>query len=121
MIPRFPDYIFIDDSTLEETRVSNVISSEFETGPRQYRPQSCSTRYELSFLARVHIDDYRKFLDWFERVLRQGSSWVLLKDHVQCSNYCFKYRFINEDLQFTKRGDIFEFQVNLERYGNAQL
>lgn len=121
MIPRFPSYIFIDDSTIEETRVSNVLSSQFETGPVQYRPTSCSTRYQLSFLARIHKDDYRKFLEWFEVVLRQGAGWVLLKDHVQCSEYCFKYRFINEDLQFTKRGDIYEFNVNLERFGDARL
>jgi hypothetical protein len=121
MIAKFPSYVFIDDSTIEETRVSNVLSSEFETGPLQYRPQSCSTRYQLSFVARIHIDDYRKFLDWFEIVLRQGSSWFLMKDHAACTEHKYKYRFLNEDLQFRKRGDIYEVTLSMERFGDARL
>jgi len=121
MITKFPDYVYIDGSTIRETRLSNVISSQFETGPDQIRPVSSSTKYRLQFTARIHEDNYKEFLNWFELVLKQGAGYFILNDPLSCEIICLKYRFLNKDLVFERSGQIFESSFEIERYGDARL
>jgi len=112
----FPDYIFIDDTSVRETRISNMRrSDEFETGPQRQAAYSCKTLYQLRFDMSICLDDYDTFLNWYEVTLRQGTAWF----HMICPirGTQFRFRFIDSDLDFRKFNDSMRKSCIIERWG----
>ena len=115
MIPRFPEYVFIDDSTLVYQGQDNVIRSQMEVGPQKTRPIACKPTSQISFTARVcGNNDFKSFKDWFKDSISYGSDWFLLNDPITGDEY--RYRFANTGIQWAKSGNIFTATFNLETF-----
>lgn len=118
MISTWPKYIFIDDSSIQETRITNMRSSDdFEVGPKRVSANSCRTMYQIRFNMSVCLDDYTEYLRWYEEVIKQGTQWFLMKCPLRGTE--FRFRFLPQDLQFRKEGNSMRKSCTLERWGNG--
>lgn len=116
MISKLPNYVAFDLGSVTETRVSNFVRDEFETGPAQQRRLSCVPRFELSGTIRICSDKYDDFLCWFEDMLCGGTQYFEMKHPVSGEKKSF--RFIGNELQFKFiPNTIYEAQITLERWG----
>lgn len=98
MIPKLPEYVFVDAGGISETRVENYRRDEFETGPiRQVRTDSVS-RYNLSFKIQICVPKYRDFLEWFDNVLFSGQKHFKMAHPI--TGECIRARFIGNELNF---------------------
>lgn len=118
MISKFPSYIFIDDASVRETRISNMRkSSDFEVGPSKVTAYSCKTKYQLRFSMSLCLKDYEEYLRWYEEILKQGTQQFLMVCPIRGTEY--RYRFLDNDLQFTKVNDSMRKTCLIERWGNG--
>lgn len=116
MTPTFPDYVFINDDNIREVRITNMRRSEdFEVGPNRQTAYSCKTLYQLRFEMSVCSDKYQEYLDWYEKTLLQGTQWFLMTCPIRGIQY--RYRFLNEDLDFRKNRDQMRKTCTIERWG----
>lgn len=113
MIPEFPNYIFIDDSSLSITVQDNVLRSEMEVGPQKTRPIACKPMTQISFIARIcGLTDFNSFKAWYKTNLSYGSNWFLLVDPFDGTNK--RFRFANTEFPWAKVGEIYTATFTLE-------
>lgn len=114
MIPYFPDFVFVNDDSIQRQNVPNVLRSEMETGPQKTRPiQSVgffNVQMEIS-ICDEKLNDFRK---WFNLDLKSGANWFLMNDPFD--GVLRRFRFLTYDLNWRKRGDILAASVSLEAY-----
>ena len=114
MILNFPEYIFIDDSSLTQTFIDNVLRSEMEVGPQKTRPIACKPMVQISFTARIcGIEDFKSYKTWFKSI-SYGASWFLLNDPIDGEEK--RFRFVNSQIQWSKNVEIYTSTFTLETY-----
>lgn len=114
MIPSFPTYIFIDDSTLSRATVPNVVRSEMEVGPQKTRPIQSIPMFQVTMdisLCATKLNDYRA---WFFNQIGSGAYWFLLNDPFDGTKR--RFRFVSYDNSWVKTGNLMRTSVVLEAY-----
>jgi hypothetical protein len=114
MIPVFPNYVFINDSSLTRQIQDNIIRSDIEVGPQKTRPRQSKPMFNVSFLATICEGDFNNFLTWFRNNASYGSSWFLLKDPFDGVQK--RFRFSNTQINFQKSNHIYQATFELESY-----
>lgn len=114
MVPAFPNYIFINDDGLSRAEIENVRRSEMEVGPSKQRPIQCKSMFNLRFSVSICDDDLSSFYEWFHGDIKSGAFWFLLKDPIDGIEK--RFRFVNKELNFQKRGQIYTTDFQLEAY-----
>lgn len=113
MIPKFPNFIFIDDSTIGTVYLENIVRSEMEVGPQKTRPMSCKPVFQISFTARVcGLEDFNRYKFWFNQDLSYGANWFLMIDPIDGVEK--RFRFAGTQIQWAKTNDIFTALFSLE-------
>lgn len=113
MIPSFPDFIVIDDSTLTIAYMDNVVRSQVEVGPQKTRPIACKSMFQISFTARLcGLYDFNRFKFWFNQELYSGASWFLLIDPIDGTEK--RFRFANTKISWSKSSEIYSSTFTLE-------
>lgn len=113
MIPKWPKYVFIDDSSIEEIKISNQVRTSFDRGLEKTRPLNSLSIYQLKFDVYIDISDYENFDYWLNNILRDRTSFFLMKCPIRGKEY--KFRFLDGDLNFKKEFENMTAQINLER------
>lgn len=113
MIPSFPDFVFIDDSSLTYTSLENVLRSQMEVGPPKTRPMACKPMFQISFTGRIcGLTDFNRFKFWFKSELQYGSNWFLLIDPFDGIEK--RFRFVNTQFSWAKFDEIYTATFTLE-------
>lgn len=113
MIPNFPDFIFIDDSTLNYTPLDNVVRSQMEVGPQKTRPMACKPMFQIAFTARIcGLQDFNRYKFWFNNELNYGSNWFLLIDPFDGVEK--RFRFSTTSFSWSKFDEIYSATFSLE-------
>lgn len=109
----FPNYIFIDDTSLQRVSMENVIRSEMEVGPQKTRPIQSVPLFQVSM--DVSLCD-PKLLDWrmWWRDIKYGSNWFLMNDPFDGTKR--RFRFVETEISWTKSGNIYRSSFVLEAY-----
>lgn len=109
----FPNYIFIDDSTLERVSLNNVIRAETEIGPHKTRPIQSIPLFQCSMS--VSMCDF-KLLDWrmWWASIKFGSNWFLMDDPFDGVKR--RFRFVETEINWKKTGNLYQTQFVLEAY-----
>lgn len=114
MIPIFPKYIFIDDTTIRRKIVDNVIRSETEVGPQKTRPIQSKPMAELSCTMSVFEDDFYNLNEWYSNEIGFGSKWFRMKCPIFGDEK--RFRFVDTELDWRKVGTTYEANVTIESY-----
>lgn len=116
MITNFPDFIFIDDGTLNLTYADNVVRSQMEVGPQKTRPAACKPMFQIAFTARIcGLLDFNRYRFWFNNEISYGSSWFLLIDPIDGIEK--RFRFANTQFTWSKSNNIYTATFTLESFG----
>lgn len=110
---RFPNYIFIDDSSIEFATVDNVLRSDIEVGPVKTRPIQSRPMFNVKFDVSVCDEDFPKFKTWFASV-KYGAYWFFMNHPLTGVNT--KVRFLETQLTWSKVGSLFQSEFTLEGY-----
>lgn len=114
MIPTFPTYVFLDDSTLSRKINNNVIRSEMDVGPQKTRPIQSSPMIEIRFQASVCDDKFLDFNTWFAEDIGYGSKWFRMHDPFFGDKR--RYRFVQTEIEWNKLGNIYQANFIIEGY-----
>lgn len=114
MIPSFPRYVFIDDSSLQKAYQSNIIRSEMEIGPQKTRPIQSVRMFQISFKASICDDKEQDFNAWFTNDIGSGGYWFLLSDPFNGTKR--RFRFVNTEFAWKKSGNLLQTTFVLEAY-----
>lgn len=114
MIPVFPNYVFINDSSLTRQIQDNVLRSQNEVGPNKTRPKSCSPIFQIGFQVTICEQDYQNFLTWFRSDISYGANWFLLPDPFDGVQK--RFRFAETQIQFSKNNHVFQSNFLIESY-----
>lgn len=110
----FPNFVFIDDSSINFTRVQNSIRSNMEVGlPKTKKNQSIPS-FILSFSASIHLDNSKNFFLWFDKDINSGNDFFLLRNPL--TGVVEKFRFLNTEISWRKNGKILTSEFILEGY-----
>lgn len=109
----FPDYIFIDDSTIEFSIRDNIIRSEMSNGMDKTKPRQSLTIQDIKFSVSMHRDSLNDFNKWFES-LQFGSLFFLMRNPLMGN--VKKYRFSNTEFSWKKSGNLYSSTFELESY-----
>lgn len=114
MMPVFPSYIFIDDSTLQRSTVSNVLKSQMEVGPQKTRPIQSIPMFGVSLNVSLCADDLLSFRTWFRNEVGSGAYWFLMNDPFDGVRR--RFRFAETEFAWSKGGNILSSNFVLESY-----
>lgn len=111
----FPDYIFIDDSTLEIIYLENILREEMSNGMAKTKVMQFSPIMNLFFEVSTHKGNLSKFNNWFRNEIRSGASFFLMRDPID--GEMRRYRFAETNISWKKDGTLFLSSFVLEAYG----
>lgn len=114
MIPQFPKYIFIDDSTLSRANVNNVRRSEMEVGPQKTAPIQSIPLFNVSMEISFEVKKLADFRRWFLNDIGSGAYWFSLKDPFDGT--LRRFRFAENEFSLSKAGNLFRTSIILEAY-----
>lgn len=114
MIPNLPKYVFIDDSTLVRTTLSNIIRSDMEVGPQKTRKIQSVPMFNISMQISIHKKNFSNFRSWYLNEVGSGALWFLMFDPIDGTQR--RFRFTEGELQWTKSGNLFRSSIVLEAY-----
>lgn len=117
MIPAFPTYIFMNDSSLIMKIRDNVLRSEMEVGPQKTRPRQSNPMMEISFTATICEDKFADFQEWFADEISYGAKWFTMNDPFNGTKK--RFRFLDTNFEWQKRGTIFQTGFQLEAYSGV--
>lgn len=110
----FPDYIFIDDSTIGIGTVDNIIRSEMDSGLPKTKQRDSVLMLNVTFSATINRDDIADFYRWFQNDLEGGQRWFLLRNPV--FGNIQRFRFSVTEFQWQKLGTLYGTSFVLEGY-----
>lgn len=113
MIPNFPSYIFINDSTIQKEIRNNVLRTEMNVGPSKNRPIQCRPMYDLTFNITFCDDKIQDFENWFQGDIGHGAYWFLLNDPISGESKRFRF---TQPPRLSKIGNIYTSNFSLEAY-----
>lgn len=114
MIPLFPSYIFVDDSSLLRKNRDNVLKSEMEVGPQKTRPIQSRPMFEVNFDVSICEDKLTEFNLWFRTTAGYGAYWFRLNDPFDGVQK--RFRFLETALTWKKTGNVYQSTFSLEGY-----
>lgn len=114
MMNEFPEFLFIDDSTITLTAIDNIIRSDMDNGMAKTKPNQSSPIYSISFSVFTHKENILEFNSWF-RNIRHGALWFLMRSPV--NGKMKKYRFRETQISWKKEGSLWGSNFELEYYG----
>lgn len=114
MIPSFPKYVFIDDSTLERVSMANVLRSEMEVGPQKTRPIQSTPMFQVSMQISICADKLTDFREWYQQDIGFGAYWFTLNDPFDGT--LRRFRFVEYENAWAKAGNLLRTSVILEAY-----
>lgn len=114
MIPVFPTYVFVDDSTLTRKSMNNVIRSQTEVGPAKTRPIQATPMIQVSFTASVCDDKFDDWTTWFADEIAFGAKWFRMYDPIFGERQ--RFRFVETEIEWTKLGNIYQADFVIEAY-----
>src|SRR5690554_3603115 len=110
----FPDFVFVDDTTLIRTSLVNTVRSEMEAGPDKVRSKQTIPMFNVTFVASLSSEDLREFRAWHLNVLRSGSGWFFMNDPFDGTRR--RFRFLDEEIAWEKVGNLLQARLHLESY-----
>lgn len=110
----FPSYIFINDLSIRERVLNNVIRTDMGSGLSKTKPKDSAPVRIISFDVSINRNDYKKFKEWFAINLRYGQLFFLLRDPL--SGEIKRFRFENTEIDWAKVGSILTANFSLESY-----
>lgn len=113
-MPRFPDWIFINDETLTRNEVDNLVKSEMETGPQKTRPKQSRPLFNTSFEISFSAEKYNEWISWKNNEINYGASWFVMNDPFNGERIIA--RIVNNDAPMQKRGLLIFIQLTVESY-----
>lgn len=113
-MPKFPDWIFINDETLQRFEIDNLVKSEMEIGPQKTRPKQSVPLFNTTIDISFTEDKYNDWITWKRDDLQFGASWFLMKDPFNGEK--IKARIINNDSALQKKGNLIFTQLIIESY-----
>lgn len=113
MIPKFPKWVFIDDSSLQRENVDNVLKSEMEVGPAKTRPIQSVPMFRISANISYCLDSDSQWRSWW-RSIGFGSYWFILPDPFDGTKR--RFRFVDTNIIWVKQGKNMSTSVILEAY-----
>lgn len=114
MIPNFPDFIFLDDSSIERDQVPNVVRSDMDIGPAKTRPIQSVGFFNISFSVSICEDKLFDFRKWYNKDLKYGANWFIMNDPLDGVER--RFRFLEYNNRWQKRGSILINRFTLEAY-----
>jgi hypothetical protein len=114
MIPSFPNYIFIDDSSLQRVTRDNLVKSDMEIGPQKSRPKQSVPMYQISMRVSICDDKLNTWRAWFRTNLGSGAYWFLMNDPFDGTRR--RFRFVETELNWVKSGNLLQTSFVLEAY-----
>lgn len=114
MIPKFPNYIFINDEGLERSNTSNVIRSEMEVGPQKTRPKQSTPMFQTAINISMRTNRLTDFRTWFKNEINFGAYWFLMNDPFDGTQR--RFRFVEYEFAWQKTGNLFQTKIVLEAY-----
>ena len=114
MIPKFPTYIFIDDSSLQRVSMPNVLRSEMEIGPQKTRPIQSVPLFQFQASISICVDKLLNFRTWYQNEIKFGADWFLMNDPFDGTER--RFRFVDYEINWTKYGEVLVSQITLEAY-----
>lgn len=114
MMPTFPKYIFIDDSSLQRVTMDNVLRSEMEVGPQKTRPIQSVPMMQISFSASICDDKLLNFRTWFRNDLGSGARYFLMYDPFDGERR--RFRFVETEISWSKVGTLLSTKFVMEAY-----
>ena|SRR5690606_20765654 len=109
----FPEYIFIDDSSLQRVSMNNVIRSEMEIGPQKTRAIQSIPLFQTSMNVSLCDDKLSNWKSWFSSI-RYGQNWFLMNDPFDGIKK--RFRFVDTEISWSKTGNLYQTQFVLEAY-----
>ena len=114
MIPVFPNYVFIDDSSLSRTVMNNVLRSEMDVGPQKTRPIASCPMVQVGFTATICEDSYKDWCEWFAKDISYGAKWFRLNDPFFGDGS--RFRLVEPEITWIKRGTVYQASLVIEGY-----
>lgn len=114
MIPIFPKYIFIDDSTLTYKSMNNVLRSEMDVGPQKTRPIQSNPMTQYNFSASICDDKFSEWITWFRSDIAYGAKWFRMNNPLFGENE--RFRFVETEIEWVKNGNLFRSTFTIESY-----
>lgn len=114
MMPRLPNYVFIDDTSLQRAQMPNVLRSEMETGPNKTRPIQSVPMFQIAMNIYICDDKLTDFRTWYRNELKDGASWFIMRDPFDGTER--RFRFVNYEYAWVKGGDVLSTQITVEAY-----
>lgn len=116
MIPKFPSYVFIDDSSLVRGMPSNVLRSSMEVGPQKTRPIQTIPLFTVSMDISFCDDKLSSFKSWFRNDIGSGAYWFIMNDPFDGVKRRFRFSEDSSDFSFSKNGNLYRTGITLEAY-----
>lgn len=114
MIPSFPSYIFIDDTTIQRVTQNNVLRSEMSIGAQKTRPRQSVPMFQVSFAISMLSTNLTNWREWFIEDIASGAYWFLLNDPLDGTKR--RFRFVEYEINWLKSGNLLRSQIVLESY-----
>ena len=115
MMPKFPNYAFIDDQSLRRIEVSNVVRSEMDAGPEKTRPKLSVPMFQIAMDISICVSKLNDFRAWKRNEIGSGAYWFLLNDPYDGTER--RFRFFQHDGEWIKIGeDVLKTSIVLEAY-----
>lgn len=114
MMPSFPDYVFINDQSLQRMDVPNILRSQMETGAEKTRPIQNIPMFRIQAEITICEDKITDFRTWYKNSLGHGAYWFLMNDPFDGTRR--RFRFVEYNNNWQKRGTILTQTIILEAY-----
>ena len=115
-MPRFPEWVFINDETLTRSAVSNLVVSEMETGVPKTRPKQSNPLFLTSMDCSIEFEKYSEWMSFVNNDLKYGASWFIMIDPFDGRR--IKAKIMNPEEQMQKRGNLVFMKLNIMSYND---
>lgn len=110
----FPDFIFINDTSIQIGMVNNVYRSNMESGVPKLKQINSTSMFNLQFDVSIDASDLRNFYEWFNNDLSSGSFWFIMNHPLTGEKV--RLRFAEYDFSWRKIGSLMVSSFLLEGY-----
>ena len=114
MIPKFPDFVFINDEGLARRSKNNVLRSEMEVGPQKTRPIQSVPMAEYEISISICDEQLTAWRTWFQESIGSGSYWFLMNDPFD--GVSRRFRFVDAEINWGKNGNLLQTTIMIEAY-----
>lgn len=110
----FPDYIFVNDSSVRFLTVDNIMRSDMESGVAKTKPINSIPVSQITFPVSINRNDLASFYRWFSSDLNYGQRWFLMRHPI--FGEVQRFRFLETRIEWEKIGTLLVSDFVLEAY-----